>query len=116
MLNNSEDWCSATQDGEYSGPEYDAQDASGSYAMGDEDDDGAASEEQVTRVVASDRKRRDEREANRIHCRETRERKRQKEKLLREVKRLMTVARESVFIRYDTAQTLAWLMLLLCSP
>lgn len=38
-----------------------------------------------TRAISSDRKRRDEREANRIHCRETRERKRERERLLREV-------------------------------
>lgn len=39
-----------------------------------------------TRAVSSDRKRRDDREANRIHCKETRERKREKERLLREVR------------------------------
>lgn len=50
----------------------------------------SASQENATTTTRSARdsletKRRNEREANRIHCRETRERKREKERLLREV-------------------------------
>lgn len=70
---------------------------SGSFSQpagGDVDEEGGgvsggrAAQGTGTRAGSSDRKRRDEREANRIHCRETRERKRQKEKLLREVRAL----------------------------
>lgn len=92
MPNSTEDWSARTHDEEYSDPEYCLQNApSGSYGVGDvndDDDGGGAAEEQAiqtTPASASDCRRRDEREANRIHCRETRERKRQNEKLLREV-------------------------------
>ena len=36
-----------------------------------------------------ERKKRNEREANRIHCRQTRERKKEKERMLKEVPRSM---------------------------